>query len=290
MTTIQKYDFKEGLPQEFEILDMGKLFDNRSEEMVSPHRLDFYQILWFKQGTSTHLVDFNTVDIQPNTLLFVNKNSVQSFHNPSDLLCSSLLFTDSFFCKTDADTRYLKSNILFNDLLSIPKIQLTSSNSAIASLFSEMELELSKPKDNYQSDLLRNYLKNFLLLCERERRNQDFTPVKQDEDLDYVMQFRDMLNDQFKTEKLVSHYADLISITVKRLNKATSKVQGKTPKKLIDSRIMLEAKRLLAHTSDNVKQIGFELGFDEPTNFVKYFKKHLSSTPIEFREQFTRRD
>jgi AraC-like DNA-binding protein len=288
LSTIQKYDFKEGLPQEFEILDMGKLFAERAEDMASPHRLGFYQILWFKNGSSSHLVDFNPVEIKPNTVVFINKNSVQRFDTSESLECTSLLFTDSFFCKTYTDSKYLKNSILFNDLLSIPKIQVPKSLDTLASLFDQMKMEVGTEKDDYQNDLIRNYLKNFLLVCERERRNQDFTPVKQGEDLEYVMQFREFLDEQYMTNKLVSQYAELISITVKRLNKATSKVLGKTPKQLIDARIILEAKRLLAHTSDSVKQIGFELGFDEPTNFIKYFKKHLLATPIEFRAQFSK--
>ena len=66
----------------------------------------------------------------------------------------------------------------------------------------------------------------------------------------------------------------------------SSKILGSTPKKIIDDRIMLEAKRLLAHSSESVKEISYSLGFDEPTNFVKYFRKHHLSTPIEFRESF----
>ena len=50
---------------------------------------------------------------------------------------------------------------------------------------------------------------------------------------------------------------------------------------------MLEAKRILAHTTESVKEIGYDLGFDEPTNFIKYFKKHSKFTPTEFREQNT---
>lgn len=56
---------------------------------------------------------------------------------------------------------------------------------------------------------------------------------------------------------------------------------------MIDDRVMLEAKRLLAHTQDTIKEIGYTLGYDEPTNFIKYFKKHNGQTPVEFREQFT---
>jgi AraC family transcriptional regulator, transcriptional activator of pobA len=60
---------------------------------------------------------------------------------------------------------------------------------------------------------------------------------------------------------------------------------GKTPKEIIDDRILLEAKRILAHTTESIKEISYYLGFEEPTNFIKYFKKHASVTPTEFREQ-----
>ena len=71
------------------------------------------------------------------------------------------------------------------------------------------------------------------------------------------------------------------------MNQATSKVLGKSPKELIDDRILLEAKRLLVHGNKSIKEIGFELGFEEPTNFIKYFRKHIGKTPMEFREGYS---
>nr|WP_246164293.1 helix-turn-helix domain-containing protein [Xanthovirga aplysinae] len=76
-------------------------------------------------------------------------------------------------------------------------------------------------------------------------------------------------------------------ITTKRLNKATSSVLGKSPKEIVGNRIILEAKRLLAYTNESIKEIGFHLGFEEPTNFIKYFRKHCNVTPFEFRENFS---
>jgi hypothetical protein len=72
----------------------------------------------------------------------------------------------------------------------------------------------------------------------------------------------------------------------KRLGQATSKVLGKTPKELINDRTLLEAKRLLVHGNQSIKEIGFYLGFEEPTNFIKYFRKHTDKTPVEFRESY----
>ena len=99
------------------------------------------------------------------------------------------------------------------------------------------------------------------------------------------MLFKGFLETGYNTQKQVNYYAKEIIITEKRLNQATTKVLGKTPKEIIDERIMLEAKRILAHTTESVKEIGYDLGFEEPTNFIKFFKKHSKLTPTEFREK-----
>lgn len=283
---IQKYDFKEGLPQEFEIIDFNLLFNEFSEEIKRPHRAEFYQILWFQKGSPTHFVDFNPIKIKPNSLLFVNKNSIQVFDNKAKFKGKAILFTDSFFCKTETDTKFLRSSILFNDLLSISQIELPKNNSIIKTVFELLETELRNFKDNYQSDLLRNDLRNLLLLSERERRKQDFIELKKDANLEQALYFKTLLDDNFITQKRVSFYCQELNITPKKLNKATSKIFGKTPKNIIDDRVLLESKRLLAHTSESIKEISFSLGFEELTNFIKYFKKHTNKTPVEFRAEF----
>ena len=283
---IKKYSFKQGMPQEFELVGIGQLYNNHSSTLTTPHRAGFYHILSFQKGSPTHLVDFNPVKIKPYTILFLNKDTVQRFDKKGGFDGKAILFTDSFFCKTEADIKYLRSSILFNDLFSVSHIQISKTASLFAQLFQLMETELENEKDILQSDILKNLLHNFLLLSERERRKQNFTEIKKNADLDYVMLFKNLLESNYRKLKQVSNYAKKISITAKRLNQATSKILGKSPKQMIDERVMLEAKRLLAHTNESVKEIGYNLGFDEPTNFIKYFRKHSNSTPIEFREQF----
>tara|TARA_B110000908_G_scaffold168924_1_gene224897 strand:+ start:814 stop:1680 length:867 start_codon:yes stop_codon:yes gene_type:complete len=282
---IQKYDFKEGLPQEFEIIDFDFLFNEFPYEITKPHRAEFYQILWFQKGSPTHLVDFNPIKIKPNSLLFVNKNSVQLFDNETSFSGKIILFTDSFFCKSEMDTKFIRSSILFNDLLAISQINV--SNSIFATIFQQLETELKNLKDNYQSDILRNNLRNLLLQSERERRNQNFIELKKDADFDYSLILKDLLDKNFISHKKVSFYCQKMHLTSKRLNQATTKIFGKTPKEIIDDRVLLEAKRILAHTNESIKEIAFSLGFEEPTNFIKYFKKHTDKTPVEFRTEFT---
>ena len=282
---IIKYDFKAGLPQEFEIVDLAELYATFKDTLTTPHRTGFYHIIWFQQGSPTHLVDFDPIKIKPNTLLFLNKDTVQRFDKKTKFGGKAILFTDSFFCKTETDTRFLRNSILFNDLFSVSQIQVNKQFKLFADLLQQMTDELQNIKDNSQSDILQNLLHNFLLHAERERRKQNFTEIKKGADLDYVMLFKDLLETGYKSQKQVNNYAKQILVTEKRLNQATTKVLGKSPKEIIDDRIMLEAKRTLSHTTESVKEIGYNLGFEEPTNFIKYFKKHSRLTPTEFREK-----
>jgi AraC-like DNA-binding protein len=81
-----------------------------------------------------------------------------------------------------------------------------------------------------------------------------------------------------------------MNISEKRLYHATTTTMGKTPKVIIDEKVMLEAKRLLIHTNLSIKETGYDLGFAEPTNFIKYFRRHTGKTPSEFRESYYKAD
>lgn len=284
---IIKYDFKEGLSQEFEILDITKLFDESREIITSTHRTEFYHIIWFKNGAPTHIVDFNPVKIEPNTILFLNKDIVHRFDSVNKFEGKVILFTNRFFCQSEADIKFLQNSILFNDLYSVTQIKANNQSDLLEHIIAQMEDELLLKKDNFQAAILQNLLHNFMLHAERERRKQDFTEIIKGANLDYVLLFKNMLESNYRIQKKVSFYAQQLNITEKRLNQATTKILGKTSKQLIDDRILLEAKRIIAHSTDSVKEIAYYLGFEEPTNFIKYFKKHSGLTPTDFREKNT---
>ncbi|MGN7863653.1 helix-turn-helix domain-containing protein [Chryseobacterium sp. 22458] len=283
---IKRYQFKTDLQFEFEIVKLQDLYHTSKRIMTVPHRTNFYHIVWFKNGGYNHLVDFEPVEIESNTIIFLSRHKIHSFDEKVNLNGLAILFTDDFFCKTEEHSRFLNSTALFNDLLTLPQITINE-ESIFTGIIELMENELLHPADHFQPELLRNYLHSFLLLAEREREKEGFSGPKKSADLDYVIVFKDMLEKNYTRLKQVSSYAKEIHVTEKRLNQATSKILGKSPKKLIDERVMLEAKRLLIYTTESVKEIGYKLGFEEPTNFIKYFRKHNTQTPIEFREKFS---
>ena len=233
------------------------------------------------------MVDFKPITITPDTILFLGKDTVQRFGANSHFEANAILFTDSFFCKTEHDAKFLRSSILFSDLLSVTQINLYENASQFTDLFRLMKTEAEHDKDMSQDAILKNLLHSFLLLSERERQKQDFIEIKKGADLEHVLLFKDLLDTNYRTLKKVSEYADRMSITEKQLNHATSRILDRSPKQMINERVVLEAKRLLAHTHKSVKEISFSLGFEEPTNFTKYFRKQTHLSPVEFREQYT---
>lgn len=283
---IKKYKFRSSSDLQVEILNLEDLTSRKKNLLTIPHRTNFYHIFIFENCEPVHFLDFKNIEIKPYSLLFIDIDRVHQFDNSREYKGKILIFTDSFYCKNENDSKFLKSTILFSDLYDVADFQVKEHFNKFMNLCNLIEEELAIPADNVKQDILKNYLHNFLLLADREKRVQDFKEIPKGKDLDYVLLFKDLLENNYITIKSVNEYAAKLNISDKRLNQATLKIVGKSPKELIDDRIMLEAKRLLIHSNESIKEIGFRLGFEEPTNFIKYFRKHTHKTPVEFRAEF----
>jgi AraC family transcriptional activator of pobA len=284
---IKKHKFKKNAGFQIEIVPLENLTKLNKSYLITPHRTNFYHIFLFENCSPTHFVDFEAIKIKPYSLLFIDKDRVHQFDQLLNYEGKVLIFTENFFCTTESDTSFLRSSILFNNLSDTQLLCLDKNKfQSLNELSLQISEELSLPNDNYKHSLLKNYLHNFLLLADREKRKQGFNELKKGADLDYTILFRDLIEINFTKLKAVSDYSSQIFISEKRLGQATSKVLGKTPKEIINDRVLLEAKRLLVHTHQSIKIIGQELGFEDPAYFVRYFKKNTETTPVEFREKY----
>jgi AraC-like DNA-binding protein len=283
---IEKYQFKDELKLGFEILNLSELLSSKKDMMTIPHRAQFYHILWIKKGNGTHFIDFNPIEIEDNMIIFIPNNYVNMYDIDGSYEGKAIIFTDSFFCKNKQDIQFLHSTMVFSDLYPITKLKVNPNISNLKILLNAMETEYSRTPDSSHFSILNNLLQIFLLQAEREMRKQGFEELKSSANLDYLILFKDLLEKNFRNEKSVNKYASDLNISEKQLHKATTNLIEKTPKQIIDERIILEAKRLLVHSNQSIKEIAYELGYDEPTNFNKYFRKHTNSTPSEFREKY----
>ena len=91
------------------------------------------------------------------------------------------------------------------------------------------------------------------------------------------------LEKHFKTIHSVSSYAERLSISSRKLSEVLKLFVGKSASRVIQERLVVEAKRRLSYTGESVKEIGFELGFNDPSYFGKVFKRVEGKAPQAFR-------
>lgn len=95
--------------------------------------------------------------------------------------------------------------------------------------------------------------------------------------------FKQLISEHFQRTRQVQQYAKLLSITPLYLNEAVKEVTGFPASFWIQQKVLWEARRLLVYTSMDVKQIAFELGYDDPVYFSRFFKKGTGMTALQFR-------
>lgn len=285
-SALKTYAFKAGFTHELEMAPLGESFRRAREIITQPHRADFYHILWIQSGRASHLLDFKTITMNPGSLLFIRKNSVIRYDKSGNYDGRVLRFTDRFFIRNEEDSRYLRECPLFSPFTEVPLISISGKDASFSLLLTLLENELAAPNHPLQHASLQNLVHNLLIHSERRF---DEIPVKapsRDPIKELGQKFLDEVEAGFRGEKKVSAYAERLGIPDKRLQSVTSEAFGKHPKQIIDERVGLEAKRLLLFSGATVKEISFELGFDEVTNFVKYFRKHSGTTPSGFRTRY----
>jgi len=248
-----------------------------------PHRATFYYLLWLKQGNITHTVDFHRIDLSEDALLFVRKDAVQFFDQKHPFSAQILLFTESFFCRSPLDKKLLQDSGLFNNLRTPVHATMVKMDKDLKIIWDLMRKEFLSVPSIGQSEVLKNYLSNIILLAQRKAFSTEPKASITNPANKLTLSFHQLLDDHFSQQHNVAFYAKQLQVTEKLLSQVTQNITGLTAKAAINNRIVLEAKRLLTYSDLSSKNISFELGFEEPTNFIKFFKKLVGSTPTAFR-------
>jgi AraC-like DNA-binding protein len=288
---IEVYHLHKDQPErrQFEIFSLKEYIEDNFEKSSTPHVHSFYQIIWFTKGQGNHFVDFRKHEAKPNTIFFINKDQVHCFDFSRDYEGILLHFNESFLVQHEHDTDiFLKYNIFNNQrhkpFCTIP----TQDVDLLGAIVLQIKQELAKQNPFGHQELVRHFLKAFLIQIERIKRDDsDAQLTTRNEKHIQFLRFTELVEQKYKEGLSVSEYANLLNISTKTLADLTNKIVFKTPSSLIQERVILEAQRLLSHSSLNVNQISYQLGFDDPSYFVKYFKKHTNNSPITFRKSIT---
>ena len=281
---IPKYHFRKGLRHECEVIDLEHFCASNRKIILKPHRTNFNQLFYFHKAKGIHTVDFEDITLADNSLLFAPKDTVHRFDDKAEVSGVLLLFTDNFFCSNSQDSILLRNCVLHSNITQSTLIHIPEQNTVFDNVFGQIYREFDNEKDSVQADILRNYIRLLLLHFIREQISLPiFRNQSDNQDFELVRAFEYMLEQHYNSSPQVAYYCQSLNVTEKRLQTATRNILDRSPKEIIKDRIVLEAKRLLVYSSDSVKEISFRLGFDEPTNFTKFFKKSTGKSPMDFR-------
>ncbi len=287
LSKIAQYHLHKANPQklQFEVYDLNDYRNKNPEKAAIPHSHSYYQIIWFFDERGTHTVDFKTYDIKKNTILFISKDQIHSFDQNLDIHGWLIHFNEGFFMHTDVDI-FLKYNIFKSQ--ENPCYAIQSNTISTGKTYMGLILDELKHRKRFGfEENIRFLLKGLLINLERvhQKTSEEKLQLTNPYELQ-LYKFKELIENNYKNGLSVKDYANMLHISTKTLSTITKTVVDKSPAQLIAERTILEVKRLLKFTTLQIGEIAFKVGFDDPSYFIKYCKKHLSVTPKEYRNSF----
>jgi AraC family transcriptional activator of pobA len=278
--------FEEGNEKIFTIRKICDFDKEEIEHNLMPHLHDFYSIFWIESGEATHATEFVEYSLKGDTILFVPPGLKHRMYIDQSVGGTYILFNEEFIRYNQKNHVPLKEYRLFNnpDFKSLITV-FPDMREKLKNITELIFDELRKP-DDYSQDIVLNLLHLFLLESRRIFDQQNRTVIEKPAETpdSTIIQFKLLIENNFQTQKNVSSYAEMLNMNPSCLNEMAKRTTGITAGELIRNRVIDETKKLLYSSSMSGKEIAFELGFDDPAYFSRFFKKYTGTTLNEFRD------
>jgi AraC family transcriptional activator of pobA len=266
----------------------------RTEDCIGPHakpvtygRRSFYKISLARGKGICHYAN-ESIEFSGTTLMFFSSQVPYTFESFTEIRTGFFcIFTESFF------TEKLRGGLIDLPMFQLGARPLYALNEAqdehVSDLFLKMIEEINSDYV-FKYDLIRNYVSELIHFALKTQPS-DNVYKHADAKSRITSVFTELLERQFPIEsptqrfslRSASDFAQRLSMHVNHLNRAIRETTGKTTTSHIAERLLSEAKSLLRHTDWNIAEIGYCLGFEEPTHFNNFFKKQTRLTPSSFR-------
>ena len=248
-----------------------------------PHKNDFYLVVLITKGSGWHEVDFVRYTIEKGSVFMLQPGQMHYWELSSDIDGYVFFHTKTFF-----DEVYTTFKInhfpFFNSFYSNAEFSVSKDKlERLAILMKELITETQLPA--YFSIQKIHALLN-LVYIEFSRGFIQENSTIQSAYLNKLLSFENSIELNYKNEKSVQFYANKLNISSKHLNRIVKESLNKTSSDLIAERVILEAKRMLIQLKFNVTQIGYELGYQDKSYFVRFFKKQTGETPMNFLNNY----
>ena len=251
----------------------------QNQLFFSPHRKNYYVLLYIRKGSGRHWIDMVPYEFEPQAVFFTNPYQVHLKEEASVTAVRLSLSTE--FLALKANQPLLKTP-LFDNRQNNHKLLLTApEQQQIEELLDRLVEENERPLE-WQCEVIYAYTHLLLFTLSRIYTNRYGTVIPSP-DLDLYRRFQHCLEENYGQLHEANGYADLLLISAGHLNMLIKEQSGKTVLEHIHERLLLETKRILFHTERSVKEIAFELGFRDDSYFNRFFRRMTGQTPTAYR-------
>ena len=273
----------------FEIIPIDKIAQNKEKydhNPELPHQLKFYNLIFFTQGKGRHFIDFNWFPVQENSLVYLTKEQVNAFDFSGNLNGFCIIFTEQYFvnCFSNLPEDFvfrLFNPQLFSPILQIPK------QSDFKTYFKLLKQEFNNTEPFNQKTIIESLFLILISKAEDLKKRQTFH-IGDSSKIKIFQKFTSLLESHLSKSRSANFYAKELTITYKHLNTICKELVNKTAKTVIDDFVILQAKRNLINSNLKITELAYKLGFEDPTNFSKYFKKYTGLTPNSFLKSISK--
>jgi len=249
-------------------------------------RNNYYSLIWVKEGSGKLKTNFSEYSFEKNSLF--SFAPYQPFMLSSKLVKGvAIYFHADFFCIHKHQTEVTCNGVLFNNIYQKPFFQVDDVlEGSLDTVIQQIKAEIQKP-GLAQYELLISFMKIFLISASRVKAHQQpesIPPSATTKEPFILQKLKDAIEKDFKSKHTPQDYAILLNISSNALAKIIKTHFNKTLTNLITERILAEAKRELHLTNKSVKEVAYELGYDDEYYFSRFFKKNVNISPQTYRE------
>lgn len=268
-------------------LGLLSLEEKNVEAINSATYKQYIKVLYLPKGYELQ-VDMAEYKVQQPSLFFVGPNQYLQIRKSGKENGYFIFYNRDFYCIQIHDHEVACDGLLYNNIHNMPMVMLDKAEMPFFQyIFGQMSDEF-RLKDTSLEEMIRTYLKQLFIKAARLWKTQHLNRelVQQSSDLEFFRKFTLLVEEHYKHKHQVADYAELLYMAPKTITHKFKRLNLPQPNDIIKNRIVLEAKRLLVYTNLTAKEIGYELGYDDPAYFSRLFYQRTRETPSGFRAKF----
>lgn len=248
---------------------------------------DHYKIYWIEDGSGTYQIDFETISVDGAGLFCLSPGQVFVVQHEAVKTAFVLSFDREFYCVETHGKEIACNGLLFNNVHRATALSLTPQQSGIVGKWVQSIISELEQRGSAHRDLLETYLRMLMIQILRYLHDRDeavgMPPLQGDQT---VLDFIALVDKHHDTIHTVTQYAERLFISPKSLTRKLKSQGYPPPSQVIKDRILISAKRALRFSGLPIKEVAYNLGFDDPAYFSRFFAKaHEGLTPQGYRDQ-----